>query len=171
MQFEAITGKHPEIVKAQSNVALWKLREGMPIGVKVKLEGYEMYNFLDKLVELVLPRLKGWYGIPGLAGDGSGNISIGFESNVMSYFPEIEQVFDRYPFMCGFDLTFRTTAQSDWEARLLLSGFQIPIEDEASKRKREKYMEKEGVEIDPNEPEWMKFKREREAKAAAKGKK
>ncbi|KAI9189750.1 54S ribosomal protein L7, mitochondrial [Blastocladiella emersonii ATCC 22665] len=169
-QLEAITGKHPLVVRSKSNVALWKLRAGMPVGAKVELTGDDMYHFLDKFVELVLPRLKNWYGISATAGDGTGNIKLGFEPKVMSYFPEIEQTFDRYPFMCGFDLVFRTTAYSDWEARLLLSGFQIPIENAASKAKREKYFKKDDG-ADPNEPEWMKFKRAREAAAAKKGKK
>ncbi|KAL7754266.1 54S ribosomal protein L7, mitochondrial [Sorochytrium milnesiophthora] len=169
-QFEAITGKHPEIINAKSNVAAWKLREGMPVGAKVVLSGSDMYSFLDKFVELVLPRFKNWYGIPATAGDGTGNILMTFESKVMSYFPEIEQSFDRYPFMCPFRMVMRTTAYSDWEARLLLSGLQIPIEDSASKAKREKYTTKK-AEVDPNEPEWMKFKRERETREAARKKK
>ncbi|KNE54811.1 hypothetical protein AMAG_00762 [Allomyces macrogynus ATCC 38327] len=169
-QLEAITGKHPEIVRSTSNVALWKLRDGMPVGVKVELQGDDMYQFLDKLVELVLPRLKTWYGIPATAGDGTGNIKVGFEPKSMSYFPEIEQTFDRYPFMCGFDVVFKTTAYNDREARTLLSGFQIPIENAASKAKREKYMQKSD-EVDPNEPAWMKYKRAREALEAKKKKK
>ncbi|KAI9216355.1 ribosomal protein L5 domain-containing protein [Blastocladiella britannica] len=170
-QLEAITGKYPDIVRSKSNVALWKLREGAPVGVKVELRGDDMWHFVDKLAELVMPRLKNWYGISATTGDGLGNVKIGFEPKVMSYFPEIEQAFDRYPFMCGFDIVFRTSAYSDWEARALLSGLQIPIENAASKAKREKYLQKATDNVDPNEPEWMRFKRAREAAENKKNKK
>ncbi|ORZ33643.1 ribosomal protein L5 domain-containing protein [Catenaria anguillulae PL171] len=149
-QLEAITGKFPDVVE---------------------LDGDDMLHFVDKLVELVLPRLKNWYGISATAGDGTGNIKLRFEPKVMSYFPEIEQTFDRYPFMCAFDVTFKTSAYDDWEARVLLSGLQVPVENAASKAKREKYMQKDADGIDPNEPEWMKFKRAREAMEAKNKKK
>jgi large subunit ribosomal protein L5 len=166
-QLESITGKTPTIVKSKSNVALWKLRENMPVGAKVELMDDDMYQFLDKFVELVLPRLKNWYGLLETSGDGTGNIQIGFHSQVMSYFPEIEQTFDRYPFMTGFEITFKTTAYNNWEARTLLSAFQIPIENAISKAKREKY-NAPTKEIDPNEPEWMKYKRAKDLASSKK---
>jgi len=87
-----------------------------------------MYQFLDKLVEVVLPRMKEWPGLPESAGDATGNIGMGFPPSAMSLFPEIEQNFDMFPRMTGFDVTFTTTASTNLEARLLLSGFNMPFQ-------------------------------------------
>lgn len=101
--------------------------EGMPLGVKVTLRGEEMYQFMDKLVEIVLPRLKEWPGLAITAGDGNGNIGIGFPPSALALFPEIEGSFDVYPKMTGFDVNFHTTAYTNTEGRLLLSGFSVPF--------------------------------------------
>ncbi|KAJ2955334.1 hypothetical protein NQZ79_g8653 [Umbelopsis isabellina] len=127
MALQSITATRPEVIIAKTSVANWKLREGMPIGVKVTLRGKEMYQFLDKLVEIVLPRLKEWHGLPMTSGDGNGNIGIGFPPSALALFPEIEGSFDMYPKMTGFDVVFNTTAQTNAEGRLLLSGFNVPF--------------------------------------------
>ncbi|KAI8052665.1 ribosomal protein L1-like protein [Thamnidium elegans] len=127
MAFQSITGTRPDVVYARNSVANWKLREGMPVGVKVTLRGEEMYQFMDKLVEIVLPRLKEWPGLSMTAGDGNGNIAIGFPPSALALFPEIEGSFDVYPKMTGFDVIFNTTAYTNTDGRLLLSAFSVPF--------------------------------------------
>lgn len=106
--------------------------EGMPIGVKVTLRGEEMYQFMDKLVEIVLPGLKEWSGLPITSGDGNGNIAMGFPPSALALFPEIEGSFEVYPKLTGFDVVFNTSAYTNTEGRLLLSGFSVPF---SSKKK------------------------------------
>ncbi|KAI8884272.1 ribosomal protein L5 [Backusella circina FSU 941] len=127
MAFQSITGIRPDVVYARNSVANWKLREGMPIGVKVTLKGDEMYQFMDKLVEIVLPRLKEWPGLSITAGDGNGNVALGFPPSALALFPEIEGSFDVYPKMTGFDVVFNTTAYTNTDGRLLLSAFSVPF--------------------------------------------
>ncbi|KAI8094905.1 ribosomal protein L5 domain-containing protein [Gilbertella persicaria] len=129
MAFQSITGVRPEVVQARNSVANWKLREGMPVGVKVTLRGEEMYQFMDKLVEIVLPRLKEWPGLSMTAGDGNGNIALGFPPSALALFPEIEGSFDVYPKMTGFDVIFNTTAYTNTDGRLLLSAFSVPFKN------------------------------------------
>jgi len=100
----------------------------MPIGCRVTLKGDKMYQFLDKLVEVVLPKMKEWPGLPEGSGDGTGNIGMGFPPSALSLFPEIESNFDMYPRMTGFDITFNTTAYTNLEARLLMSAFNMPFQ-------------------------------------------
>ncbi|KAK3820310.1 MAG: ribosomal protein L5 domain-containing protein [Benniella sp.] len=128
MAMQAITGEMPEIIRSKKGVHAWKLRAGNPIGCKVTLRGDKMYQFLDKVVEIVLPKMKEWPGLPESAGDATGNIGMGFPPSSLSLFPEIESNFDMYPRMTGFHVTFNTTAESDLEARLLLSGFNLPFQ-------------------------------------------
>ncbi|KAF9085937.1 hypothetical protein BGX23_009254 [Mortierella sp. AD031] len=128
MAIQSITGEMPEIINSKKGVHPWKLRAGNPIGCKVTLKGDKMYQFLDKLVEVVLPRMKEWPGLPESAGDATGNIGMGFPPSAMSLFPEIENNFDMFPRMTGFDVTFTTTANTNLEARLLLSGFNMPFQ-------------------------------------------
>ncbi|KAF9185224.1 hypothetical protein BGZ51_002713 [Haplosporangium sp. Z 767] len=128
MAIQSITGETPEIIFAKKGVHNWKLRKGMPIGCRVTLKGDKMYQFLDKLVEVVLPRMKEWPGLPEGSGDGTGNIGMGFPPSALSLFPEIESNFDMYPRMTGFDITFNTTAYTNLEARLLMSGFNMPFQ-------------------------------------------
>ncbi|KAI1295234.1 hypothetical protein EDD11_007897 [Mortierella claussenii] len=128
MAIQSITGEMPEIIIAKKGVHPWKLRAGNPIGCKVTLKGDKMYQFLDKIVEVVLPRLKEWPGLPESAGDATGNIGMGFPPSAMSLFPEIENNFDMFPRMTGFDVTFTTTAETNLDARLLLSGFNVPFQ-------------------------------------------
>ncbi|KAG0365611.1 ribosomal protein L5 domain-containing protein [Gamsiella multidivaricata] len=128
MAIQSITGEMPEIIHSKKGVHPWKLRAGNPIGCKVTLKGDKMYQFLDKLVEVVLPRMKEWPGLPESAGDATGNIGMGFPPSAMSLFPEIESNFDMFPRMTGFDVTFTTTAKTNLDARLLLSGFNMPFQ-------------------------------------------
>ncbi|KAJ1920230.1 ribosomal protein [Mycoemilia scoparia] len=127
MAMQCITGKRPEIIKAVNDAAPWKLRRGMAIGTKVTLEGDAMYEFLDKLIEVVLPRLKEWNGLLMNAGDGQGNISLGFEPTALGLFPEIEVAYDMFPLITGFEVHIHTTAVRNPTGRLLLSGFGIPF--------------------------------------------
>ncbi|KAF9582580.1 hypothetical protein BGW38_011008, partial [Lunasporangiospora selenospora] len=120
MAIQAITGEMPEVIHSKKGVHPWKLRAGNPIGCKVTLKGDKMYQFLDKIVEIVLPKMKEWPGLPESAGDATGNIGMGFPPSALSLFPEIENNFDMYPRMTGFDVTFTTTASTNLEARLLL---------------------------------------------------
>ncbi|KAG0250213.1 hypothetical protein DFQ27_009511 [Actinomortierella ambigua] len=128
MAIQSITGEMPEVIFAKKGVHSWKLRKGMPIGCRVQLKGDKMYQFLDKLVEVVLPRMKEWPGLPEGAGDGTGNIGMGFPPTALSLFPEIESNFDMFPRMTGFDITFNTTAYTNADARLLMSGFNMPFQ-------------------------------------------
>ncbi|CAG8537175.1 9114_t:CDS:2 [Ambispora gerdemannii] len=125
--FQVITSERPTVVYAKNNVSNWKLREGIPIGCKIALKGPAMYTFLDKLIEIVLPRLKEWYGIPDSSGDTRGNIAMGLPHRALPLFPEIEANIDMYPMMTGFDIIFKTSAPKNQEARLLLSGFGLPF--------------------------------------------
>ncbi|KAF9931947.1 hypothetical protein FBU30_009242 [Linnemannia zychae] len=128
MAIQSITGQMPEVILSKKGVHPWKLRSGNPIGCKVTLKGDKMYQFLDKLVEIVLPKMKEWPGLPESAGDATGNIGMGFPPSALSLFPEIENNFDMYPRMTGFDVTFTTTAGTNLDARLLLSGFNVPFQ-------------------------------------------
>ncbi|CAG8480421.1 828_t:CDS:1 [Funneliformis caledonium] len=107
----------------------------MPIGCKVCIKGPPMYTFIDKLVEIVLPRMKEWHGVPMSSGDGDGNIAMGFPASALSLFPDIEGNYDSFPLMTGFDVIFNTTAYTDYEARSLLSGFQIPFNERKRRNK------------------------------------
>ncbi|KAJ1969762.1 ribosomal protein [Dimargaris xerosporica] len=127
MAIQLITGKRGEVVYSKSDAAAWKLRKNMPIATKVTLTGDDMYAFLEKLVEVVLPRLKEWPGLSGGAGDGNGSIAFGFEPHTLGLFPDIEGVYDMIPRITGFDIIINTTAPRDPPARLLLSGFQLPF--------------------------------------------
>ncbi|KAG0224511.1 hypothetical protein BGW42_005063 [Actinomortierella wolfii] len=137
MAIQSITGEMPEVIFAKKGVHSWKLRKGMPIGCRVQLKGDKMYQFLDKLVEVVLPRMKEWPGLPEGAGDGTGNIGMGFGPTALSLFPEIESNFDMYPRMTGFDITFNTTAYTNADARLLMSGFNMPFQKSRAVNKKE----------------------------------
>ncbi|RKP14804.1 ribosomal protein L5 domain-containing protein, partial [Piptocephalis cylindrospora] len=127
MSLQSITGVRPTVVKAKSDVSLWHLRRGSPVGCKVVLEGERAYAFLERLVEVVLPRLKEWRSVSPRAGDGYGTIALGFPSTTMGMFPEIEDVFDMYPRLYGFEVSIVTSATTNAQARCLLSGLGLPI--------------------------------------------
>ena len=121
---ETITGQKAVITKAKNSVANFKIREGMPIGCKVTLRGEKMYEFLDRLVNLALPRVRDFRGINPNAFDGRGNYALGVKEQLI--FPEIE--YDKVDKVRGMDVIFVTTANTDEEARELLTQFGMPFE-------------------------------------------
>jgi large subunit ribosomal protein L5 len=119
----AITGQKPIVCKAKKSVANFKLREGMPIGVKVTLRGDKMYEFIDRLFNVAFPRVRDFKGINGNSFDGRGNYSTGIKEQLI--FPEIE--FDKVDKVRGMDVNFITTAKTDEEAKELLSLLGAPF--------------------------------------------
>ena len=119
----AITGQKPIVCKAKKSVANFKIREGMPIGCKVTLRGEKMYEFVDRLVNLALPRVRDFRGVNPNAFDGRGNYALGIKEQLI--FPEIE--YDKVDKVRGMDIIFVTTAKTDEEARHLLSLFNMPF--------------------------------------------
>ena len=120
---ETITGQKAVITKAKNSVANFKIREGMPIGCKVTLRGERMYDFLDRLVNLALPRVRDFRGINPNAFDGRGNYALGIKEQLI--FPEIE--YDKVDKVRGMDIIMVTTANTDEEARELLTQFGMPF--------------------------------------------
>ena len=120
----AITGQKPMVCKAKKSVANFKLRQGMPIGVKVTLRGNRMYEFLDRFFNVALPRVRDFRGINANSFDGRGNYNMGLKEQLI--FPEIE--FDKVDKVRGMDICFVTTAQTDEEARELLKLLGAPFE-------------------------------------------
>jgi len=119
----AITGQKPIVCRAKKSVANFKLREGMPIGVKVTLRSEKMYEFVDKLFNVAFPRVRDFRGISANSFDGKGNYSTGIKEQLI--FPEIE--YDKIDKVRGMDINFITTAQTDEEARELLSLLGAPF--------------------------------------------
>ena len=120
---EQITGQHPIVCKAKKSVANFKLREGQPIGVKVTLRGERMYEFIERLFEVALPRVRDFHGINGNSFDGRGNYSFGIKEQLI--FPEIE--YDKIDALRGMDISFVTTATTDEEAKDLLKALGAPF--------------------------------------------
>ena len=120
----AITGQAPVVTRARSSVANFKIREGMPIGVKVTLRGEKMYEFLDRLFNIALPRVRDFRGINKNGFDGRGNYNLGLKEQLI--FPEIE--YDKVDKVRGMDIAFVTTATIDEEARELLTLMGAPFE-------------------------------------------
>ena len=118
-----ITGQQPIVCKAKKSVANFKLREGMPIGVKVTLRGERMYEFVDRLFNVALPRVRDFNVINGNSFDGRGNYSFGIKEQLI--FPEIE--YDKIDALRGMDISFVTTAQTDEEAKALLKALGAPF--------------------------------------------
>jgi len=121
---ETITGQKAVLTKAKKSVANFKIREGMPIGCKTTLRGEKMYEFLDRLVNLALPRVRDFRGVNPNGFDGRGNYSLGIKEQII--FPEIE--YDKVDKVRGMDIIFVTTANTDEEARELLTLFNMPFE-------------------------------------------
>jgi large subunit ribosomal protein L5 len=119
----AITGQHPVITKAKRSIATFKLREGMPIGCKVTLRRERMYEFLDRLITVALPRVRDFRGISGRSFDGRGNFALGLKEQLV--FPEID--YDRVDATRGMDVVIVTTAKTDEEAKALLKAFDMPF--------------------------------------------
>jgi len=121
-----ITGQKPVICKARKSVAAFKLREGYPIGCKVTLRGARMYEFLDRLIALVLPRVRDFRGLKPKAFDRCGNYSLGLNEQLV--FPELNP--DKYTRVQGMNIALCTSTDSDDEARELLRGFGMPFQTE-----------------------------------------
>lgn len=118
-----ITGRKPVVTKAKKSISNFKLREGMPIGCKVTLRGEVMYEFLDRLVSIVIPRVRDFRGISPKSFDGRGNFTLGIKEQTV--FPEIE--YDKIDALRGMDITFVTSASSDEEGRELLQRLGMPF--------------------------------------------
>ena len=119
----AITGQHPVVIRARQSIATYKLRQNMPIGVKVTLRRQRMYEFLDRLITVALPRVRDFRGVSGRSFDGRGNYALGLREQLV--FPEID--YDKIDAVRGMDIVIVTTAKTDAEARALLTGFEMPF--------------------------------------------
>jgi large subunit ribosomal protein L5 len=119
----AISGQKPVITRARNSIAGFKVREGMPIGAKVTLRGARMYEFLDRLVNIALPRVRDFRGLNPKSFDGRGNFAMGIKEHIV--FPEIN--YDKVDQMWGMDIIVCTTAPTDDEARALLKEFNFPF--------------------------------------------
>jgi large subunit ribosomal protein L5 len=119
----AITGQHPVVIRAKRSIATFKLRQNMPIGVKVTLRRDRMYEFLDRLITVALPRVRDFRGVSSRSFDGRGNYALGLKEQLV--FPEID--YDRVDTVRGMDIVIVTTASTDAEARSLLKGFEMPF--------------------------------------------
>ena len=120
---EAITGQKAAATKAKNSIANFKIREGMAIGCKTTLRGEKMYEFMDRLINLALPRVRDFRGVNPNAFDGRGNYALGIKEQLI--FPEIE--YDKVDKVRGMDIIFVTTAKTDEEARELLTQFNMPF--------------------------------------------
>ena len=120
---QLITGQKPIITKAKKSIATFKLRDGMIVGCKVTLRRHRMYEFLDRLVTIALPRVRDFRGISGKSFDGNGNYAMGMKEQIV--FPEID--YDQVDQIRGMDIIVCTTAKTDAEAKALLKGFDMPF--------------------------------------------
>ena len=120
----AITGQHPITTRAKKSIANFRLREGMPVGLKVTLRGERMYEFLDRLVTSALPRVRDFSGIKATGFDGRGNYNLGITEQII--FPEID--IDKINKISGMDITFVTSAETDKEAQSLLTELGLPFQ-------------------------------------------
>ena len=119
----AITGQHPVVIRAKRSIATFKLRQNMPIGIKVTLRRERMYEFLDRLISVALPRVRDFRGVSPKSFDGRGNYALGLKEQLV--FPEID--YDKVDSVRGMDIVIVTTAKTDAEARSLLKGFDMPF--------------------------------------------
>ena len=119
----AITGQKPLLIRSRKAIANFKLRRGLPIGCKVTLRGQRMYEFLDRLVTIALPRVRDFRGLSGKSFDGRGNFALGLKEQIV--FPEID--YDKVDAVRGMDIVICTTAKTDAEAKALLRGFNMPF--------------------------------------------
>ena len=122
-ELAAISGQKPVITKSRKAIANFKLREGLNIGCKVTLRRERMYEFLDRLVNIALPRVRDFRGVSGKSFDGHGNFALGLKEQIV--FPEID--YDKIDAVRGMDIVICTTARSDAEAKALLKGFDMPF--------------------------------------------
>ncbi|MBF0184583.1 MAG: 50S ribosomal protein L5 [Magnetococcales bacterium] len=119
----AIAGQKPVVTRARRSIASFKLRQGMQIGCRVTLRRERMYEFLDRLINIALPRVRDFRGVSGKAFDGRGNYSLGLKEQII--FPEID--YDKVDAVRGMDIVIVTTAKTDKEAKALLRGFRMPF--------------------------------------------
>ena len=122
---QKISGQKPVVTKAKKSIAIWKIRTGYPIGCMVTLRQDRMYEFLDRLVSIALPRVRDFRGVSARPFDGRGNFSLGVKEQII--FPEIE--YDKIDAIRGMNITIATTAKSDAEARALLAAFKFPFKN------------------------------------------
>ncbi|MBI2253330.1 MAG: 50S ribosomal protein L5 [Proteobacteria bacterium] len=122
-ELTAIAGQKPVVTKARKSIAVYKLREGMSIGTKVTLRRQRMYEFLDRLITIALPRVRDFRGVNGKSFDGRGNYALGLKEQLV--FPEID--YDKVDAVRGMDIIIVTSAKTDAEAKALLKGFQMPF--------------------------------------------
>jgi len=118
-----IAGQKPVITKAKKSISTFKIRDGYPVGCKVTLRRHQMYEFLDRLINISLPRVRDFRGMSGRSFDGRGNYSMGVKEQII--FPEIE--YDKIDALRGMDITITTTAKTNEEARALLEAFRFPF--------------------------------------------
>jgi large subunit ribosomal protein L5 len=123
-----ITGQKPIVTKAKKSIATYKLRDGMVVGCKVTLRRARMYEFLDRLVNIALPRIRDFRGLNGKSFDGHGNYAMGVKEQII--FPEVD--YDKVDRVRGMDIIICTTAKNDDEARSLLRAFDMPFKGEAT---------------------------------------
>ena len=119
----AISGQKPVVTKARKSIAGFKIRDGWPIGCKVTLRGEHMWEFLDRLIAISIPRIRDFRGLNGKAFDGRGNYSMGVREQIM--FPEID--YDKVDALRGLDITITTSAETDEEGKALLKAFNFPF--------------------------------------------
>jgi large subunit ribosomal protein L5 len=122
---QKVSGQKPVATKAKKSIALWKIRTGYPIGCMVTLRQDRMYEFLDRLVSIALPRVRDFRGVSGRSFDGRGNYNLGVKEQII--FPEIE--YDKIDTLRGMNITIATTAKTDAEARALLAAFKFPFKN------------------------------------------
>ena len=122
---QKVSGQKPVTTKAKKSIAAWKIRTGYPVGCMVTLRQDRMYEFLDRLVSIALPRVRDFRGVSGRSFDGRGNYNLGVKEQII--FPEIE--YDKIDALRGMNITIATTAKTDAEARALLAAFKFPFKN------------------------------------------
>jgi large subunit ribosomal protein L5 len=122
---QKVSGQKPVVTKSRKSIAVFKIREGYPIGCMVTLRHERMYEFLDRLVTIALPRVRDFRGVSGRAFDGRGNYNMGVKEQII--FPEIE--YDKIDVLRGMNITITTTAKTDAEAKALLAAFKFPFKN------------------------------------------
>lgn len=122
---QKIAGQKPVVTKAKKSIATFKVREGYPVGCMVTLRRIRMYEFLDRLVNVAIPRIRDFRGISGRSFDGRGNYNMGIKEQII--FPEIE--YDKIDMLRGMNITITTTAKTDAEAKALLAAFKFPFKN------------------------------------------
>lgn len=129
MMLQAVTGVRPQVHKVKRSLSEFGIRKSQAISLTCTMRGDQAYDFVDRCINLVFPKMKDWSGIQGSTGDSSGNLSFGFDKEAAILFPEVEVNYDMYPpqMITGFHVTVKTTATSDRHARLLLGALGMPF--------------------------------------------